>query len=787
MTEKLVVYIDGITTGLQKALADASKNLKNFGENLEQSGTRLSVGLSLPLALFAKKAIDAYGDVDALSRGLATLEKNATTLTARLQKLDAIPNLGFKDAVKADLQLRTVLEQMYGIEGASKLSTKAIDNFNNALKLTGKGADEFNRVAYGLQQLANTEFPLGEDINIIKDALPQATTLLNEAFGTARSEDLQKLSITSKQVIDTLISGLEKLPRATVGVKQAFADFAEGIEKRFGRVGEMLSKNIDFESIFNKITGTIDGLLDAFDRLSPSLQKAIIGFGGLAIVLPPIMAGLGVFITTILPAITAGFLALTSPIGLVVVAITAAASAIISNWGKVKEMLVDTGVWDKLVKTAETGLGYIIEGFQVFKSLLTGDFKGMFEGLLNIAKRGWNLIVSTALSFTETAIKINQKLFGAIGLDSMVKGGDVAIKSLQDFSKNLQFEVPPVTNAMKSLKDAFSGFTFGGDRIVNPKKLLGVSAGEIEKELKDFRASFLKGLEKIKETPIGDNFIGEIYSKLFERNKSDRMNAIVDAFKDTPQELSEAIDKSLKGYDFGAKFRDKLANIKITSPNISFLSNDQMISNDIEEYLKKFKDKLGMLSIPPEVFEKWKQSIKDGMNVSDAVDATVQQMVDRLALATEAVKTVFNGMGDVVALGFAKMLNPKGVDFKKGFDQILGRMLSSLGSMLMEYGTKIVVASKLVQGAIAAMATGNPVPALGLIALGAALKGAGMALTANENNSTNRIDSNNNIAPNYNTFGLTPQKVEVNGRLFGSGTDLVAVIGNTNQSWNGGN
>jgi hypothetical protein len=109
MNERLVVYIDGITKGLQDAISKATKDLKNFGENAEQFGTRLSVGLSLPLAIFGERALKAYGESDALSRGLATLEKNATTLTARLQKLDAIPNLGFKDAVKADLQLRTVL------------------------------------------------------------------------------------------------------------------------------------------------------------------------------------------------------------------------------------------------------------------------------------------------------------------------------------------------------------------------------------------------------------------------------------------------------------------------------------------------------------------------------------------------------------------------------------------------------------------------------------------------------------------------------------------------------
>ncbi len=201
----LTIYIDAIADKFQKVLGSAIGDLNKFAEQAEKAGNTLSVAVSLPLALIGKKALESFGDVDALARGLATLEKNAGTLTARLKELDAIPNLGFKDAVKADLQLRTVLEQMYGIDGAAKTSKEAINVFNNALKLTGKGSEEFNRAIYGLQQMAGTEFPLGEDLNIIKEAIPQVTPLLNEAFGTARSDDLQKLKVSSQQVIDTIV------------------------------------------------------------------------------------------------------------------------------------------------------------------------------------------------------------------------------------------------------------------------------------------------------------------------------------------------------------------------------------------------------------------------------------------------------------------------------------------------------------------------------------------------------------------------------------------------------
>ena len=102
-----------------------------------------------------------------------------------------------------------------------------------------------NRAIYGVQQLANTDFPLGEDLNIIKDAIPQITPLLKEAFGTARSEELQKLGISSQQVLGVITEGLEKLPRVSGGVKGAFENLSDSINVSLGSC-ELLS----FFSIF---------------------------------------------------------------------------------------------------------------------------------------------------------------------------------------------------------------------------------------------------------------------------------------------------------------------------------------------------------------------------------------------------------------------------------------------------------------------------------------------------------------------------------------------------------
>ncbi|MEA5251547.1 tape measure protein, partial [Xanthomonas fragariae] len=167
-------------------------------------------------------AIKSFGEIQSLQKGLEAVMGSAAAAGSEFDKLKEVaklPGLGLEEAVKGSINLQSI-----GID--AEKSRNILLQFGNAVATVGKGRAEFERAIYGVQQLANTDFPLGEDLNIIKDAIPQITPLLKEAFGTARSEELQKLGITSQQVLGVITNGLEKLPRVNGGVKGAFENLS---------------------------------------------------------------------------------------------------------------------------------------------------------------------------------------------------------------------------------------------------------------------------------------------------------------------------------------------------------------------------------------------------------------------------------------------------------------------------------------------------------------------------------------------------------------------------------
>ncbi len=218
---ELSVGIGGDPSGFLRALSEAQAALQRFknnverlgdvGRDLQDLGRSISTFVTVPILGLGAAAIKAYGDLQALELGIQAVAGSASYAAKQMEDLKEIaklPGLGLKEAAKGSVGLQAI---GYSAGNAEKI----LSEFGNAIATVGKGRVEFERAIYGVQQLANTDFPLGEDLNIIKDALPQVSTLLKAAFGTSRTEDLQKLKISSKQVMDVIVEGLGKLPRVS--------------------------------------------------------------------------------------------------------------------------------------------------------------------------------------------------------------------------------------------------------------------------------------------------------------------------------------------------------------------------------------------------------------------------------------------------------------------------------------------------------------------------------------------------------------------------------------------
>jgi hypothetical protein len=302
--------IDGLRNGLneaQRLLSDFNKNIEKIGEvgdKLSDVGQKLTLYVTTPILGLGAASIKAYGDLQALELGIEAVAGSASYAVKQmddLREIAKLPGLGLKEAAKGSVGLQAI---GYSAGNAEKI----LSEFGNAIATVGKGRVEFERAIYGVQQLANTDFPLGEDLNIIKDALPQVATLLKAAFGTSRTEDLQKLKISSKQVMDVIVEGLGKLPRVSGGVKNAFENLKDSMQQNLARIGELIDKNFDISGIINKLTDFIDKAISKFESLSKPVQELSLIFIGLAAATGPVLLGIG-GILAFLPTLVSGFTA----------------------------------------------------------------------------------------------------------------------------------------------------------------------------------------------------------------------------------------------------------------------------------------------------------------------------------------------------------------------------------------------------------------------------------------------------------------------------------------------
>lgn len=487
--ERLEIEILAGVSGLEKSLNQAQDKLQKFGQAAEQLGSTLSKVLTLPIAGLGAASLKAFGDIQSLKNGLTAVTGSAEVASAqfvRLQKLAKLPGLGLNEVAKGAINLQVIGFTAERAE-ASMLA------FGNAVATVGKGKAEFERAIYGLQQLANTDFPLGEDLNILKDAIPQITPLLKDAFGTARSDELQKLGITSAQVVDTIITGLSKLPPVTGGINGAFENLGDGVKTNLAEIGESINSAFDVSAIIDAFIDKLSAITAAFRGLSPQAQKIIIIIAGILAAMGPLLLTIGVFTTSVIPALTAGltllsgaFLAITGPIALIIAAVAGAAYLIVKYWDDIVayftsgpgvsifDALQETftafvswvkviwagitktlsaiwdswggtiitiakAAWDSVMKVFNLAFTIIGNTLKIGTAVLTGDWAAIGPILLNTTKRVWNAIVAIIGNAIQATAGLVGKFLEFVGLDGVSqKVNDIT----EAVKRNLSFDIP---------------------------------------------------------------------------------------------------------------------------------------------------------------------------------------------------------------------------------------------------------------------------------------------------------------------------------------------------------
>jgi tape measure domain-containing protein len=170
---------------------------------------------------------------DSQVRGLAAYAKNAQELQAQLGRLNEIaklPGLGLKEVRGGVLQLEAA-----GL--SAQTAERAMMAFGNALALAGRGKSDLEGAMLQLSQMASAGKLAGDELNVIAERVPQIRQVLKAAFGTASTEEINKMGLSINQIIEKMVAGLEQLPKASAGAITTMENLQDSLEQAFLPIG----------------------------------------------------------------------------------------------------------------------------------------------------------------------------------------------------------------------------------------------------------------------------------------------------------------------------------------------------------------------------------------------------------------------------------------------------------------------------------------------------------------------------------------------------------------------
>lgn len=442
--------------GADKVQADA----KNVSSSLGQlSSASLAAAGAAGIALAAFTALGAaivtvgkYSAEQAIQfdsniRGLAAYAENTNSLraqVARLEEMAKAPGLGFDQLIQGVTRLEAAGFSAKQAEGALK-------QFGNALALVGGSKSDLDGVALALTQIKSKGVVSAEEINQIAERVPQVRQAMKAAFGTASTEEIQKLGITATQFVDKITAEMAKLPRATGGLQNAL----DNIDDAFKKAGRTVGAGFFalFEKgppIFNQLSASLQNVAEfinqvfntiaqseMFQQIQRNISSIITSFQKLAPVFAFVFKAIGAVILGVINFITQRI-------------------AIFAN---------------VLAQVFTNPIAFIKNEFNALAQQIPAIFNNVLAGILNKLKS----VVATVDKYTGTNFAKNIPVIAEMKVQGPTAGQKAVGAALElatgKFSMNLLKDVANAfgqTIDLKPLKDPLDKIKTGGKQPVIP-------------------------------------------------------------------------------------------------------------------------------------------------------------------------------------------------------------------------------------------------------------------------------------------------------------------------------
>jgi hypothetical protein len=463
----LIVTIGAQTRQFDKALGSSMKKMQRFGMNTKKLGKSMTMGLTAPIAALGFTAVKAFDQqAKAIAQVEAGLKSTGATVGFTSKQLQQMAS---------DLQTKTI----FGDEEILKGATSQLLTFTNI------AGDQFARTQSVALDLATR---LDGDL---KSASIQLGKALNDPIAnlSALSRSGIQFSKDQKQVIKSLTESGRLAEAQTVildELEKQYGGSAEAAAKAgTGGLKQLANSFGDLQEEFGKIImeflpPVIDGLknmLATFQNLSPEVKRFMVMGAGIAAALGPLLV--------ILPSIIQGFMALLSPIGLVIAAVVGLGIAIVTFADEIAPYITDV-------------INYFIRLYNE-SSLLRGIIGGI-KGTVQVVFDFFLFAVDSVIgAFMDLGAVISAVLTGDLSnignaisaafTNAADRMADFGTKAAEDFTDavNTELQREPLELVTKeSVANALS--TLGGLTNLIPSAISGGGAGAADTGLQPLAA-----------------------------------------------------------------------------------------------------------------------------------------------------------------------------------------------------------------------------------------------------------------------------------------------------------
>jgi len=281
-------------SSLSRELGKVESRMTKFGSQMQNIGSTMTQSLTLPLLGVGAASLKAFADMEKLENGLIAIMGTSEGAKEELDKLRKVaenPGLALPQVVQASASLQSV-----GMSADAARET--ITQFGNAVARSGGGAEQFSGVTLALSQISAVGKVTQEDLNQIKERLPEFARVMKEEFGTVTAEGIRAIGVSSEEFITRSVSALAKLERAQGGLGNTFDNLKDNVTASLAEFGKAINESLNLQAVAESLSKYIQGLVDGFKALNPETQGFIVKAALVAASIGPIIFIVGKLIST---------------------------------------------------------------------------------------------------------------------------------------------------------------------------------------------------------------------------------------------------------------------------------------------------------------------------------------------------------------------------------------------------------------------------------------------------------------------------------------------------------